>query len=159
AGSPLLPHVDLLSRYVVTSGNQGAGAPGMTGIVLSREFNVTNRFVQSELQIQWTLIDFGRTAGRVGQAAARERVPAPRLAPAGQPVALDAATAYLQVLLAEAGERTQRDALRSAEAFRADARARRAAGVADRNDELRAAVLVAAEADRLTEAGRQVAAA
>ena len=159
AGTPLLPHLDLLNRYVGTSPNMGAGAPGIVGIIPTRGITQTNLFFQSELQLQWTLIDFGRTANRLGQAAAQERVAAARLARAGQTVALDATTAYLQVLLAKAYEQTQRDAVRSAEAFLADAKSRRMAGTADRNDELRAEVLTAGETDRLVEARRQVAAA
>jgi outer membrane protein TolC len=159
AGTPLLPHLDLLNRFVGTSPNLGAGTPGVVGIIPTRGTKVTNLLVQSELQLQWTLIDFGRTANRLGQAAAQERVAAARLTRAGQTVALDAATAYLQVLLAKAGEQTQRDAVRSAEAFLEDARAKRKAGTADRNDELRAEVLTAGETDKLVEARRQVAAA
>lgn len=158
-GSTLRPHVDLLQRAVITAPTQGAGAPGLTGIVLGSGQNEAAQFLQSELQIQWTLADFGRTSGRVGQAAARERIAGARLARASQTVALNVASAYLQVLLAEAAERTRREALRSAELFRDDARTRRAAGDADRDDVLRADALVAAEADRLVEARRQVSAA
>jgi len=157
AGSPLLPHVNLLSRYIITSASQGAGAPGLTGVVLSKKTVGVNSFVQSELELQWTLIDFGRTAGRVGEAAARERAETARLRRSEQSVGLDAVTAYLSVLLAQADERTQRNALRWAEIFLADARVRRKAGTADRNDDLRAEVLVASEQDRLAEARRQVA--
>lgn len=157
AASPLLPHIDWLTRSIITSPNQGAGAPGLTGAVLVKGTHVTNLFVQSELQLQWTLIDFGRTAGRVGESEAKQRAAAARLARAEQTIALDATTVYLQVLLAEAGERTQRNALKWAEIFLADARTRRKAGTADKNDDLRAEVLKAAEADRLTEAQRQVA--
>src|SRR5262245_6774645 len=42
AASPLLPRLNVLNRYIVTSANQGAGAPGLTGAVLSERFTGTN---------------------------------------------------------------------------------------------------------------------
>jgi outer membrane protein TolC len=100
----------------------------------------THSFGQAELQLQWMLLDFGRRAGRHGQAVARQRVAELRLTRAGQTVALDTCTAYLQVLLTSALRVVRASAIQAAEATLRDTKARRAAGAAERDDVLRAEV-------------------
>src|SRR5262249_51156981 len=114
-------------------------APGPVGAVLP-DRDATHSFAQAELQMLWTLYDFGRTRGRYGQAVSRERIAELQLARAKETVAFDVATDYMQGLLTAAVRGVQEEATRSAEAPLKDPRARRAAGVADRDDVLRAEV-------------------
>jgi outer membrane protein TolC len=139
AFAPFLPQVDLLTRYVATSENLGPGSPGPVGAVLP-DRDATHSFAQAELQLLWTVYDFGRTRGRYGQAVSRERIAELQLARAKETVAYDVATDYMQGLLTAAVRVIQEEAIRSAEATVKDTRARRAAGVADRDDLLRAEV-------------------
>jgi outer membrane protein TolC len=148
AFSPLLPQVDLLTRYIVTSENLGPGSPGPVGAVLPDK-NATHSFAQAELEVLWTIYDFGRTGGRYGQAVSRERIAELQLARAKETVAFDVTTDYMQGLLTAAVRVVQEEAIRSAEATLKDTRARRAAGVADRDDVLRADVQLSESRDAL----------
>ena len=74
AFAPFLPEIDLLFQSGVTSNNQGPGATGPTGFILPSSTPGTHSYVQTELQLQWTLYDFSRRAGRYHQAAAREPI-------------------------------------------------------------------------------------
>ncbi|MBV8432141.1 MAG: TolC family protein, partial [Solirubrobacterales bacterium] len=78
--------------------------------------------------------------GRYRQAAARERVTELQFVRAGQTVEFDVAGAYLDVLLARASRRVQDDAVRRAQAILDDTVARSKAGVALKEDVLRAEV-------------------
>lgn len=139
AFAPFLPEVDMMNRFVVAAPNIGPGAPGILGVVLPTGDGVRN-FGQTELQVHWTLCDFGRTAGRFAQAVSQEKIVQLRLLRARQTVAFDVLVAYLQVLHAQALAQVQEQYLRSARAFLADARSRHQAGTAERNDVLRADV-------------------
>jgi outer membrane protein TolC len=139
AFAPFLPEVDLYTRYGGASPTLSPGAPGPVGGILPSG-DGPRGFVQAEVDLQWTVWDFGRTAGRYGQALSRERVAELQLARARQAVAFDVTAAYLSVLRAQAFVRVQELSVRRAEAVRDDARARRQGGVADRNDVLRAEV-------------------
>ncbi len=139
AFAPFLPEVVLLFQSGATSNNQGPGATGPTGFILASTPG-THGYVQTELQLLWTLYDFGRRAGRHNQAAARERIAKLQLVRADQTVQFDVTAAYLNILLAHASRLVQEDAIRQAEATLKDARARLKGGVADPNDVLRAEV-------------------
>jgi outer membrane protein TolC len=139
AFSPFLPQIDLLGQYGVVSGTFAPGIPGNEGFLLPSGTG-TRSYAQTELGLQWTLYDFGRTGGRYRQAVARERITQLRLSRAEQTVAFDVATAYLNVLLAHASRRVQEDAVRRAEAILEDTAARRKGGVALKDDVLRAEV-------------------
>jgi len=140
AFAPFLPEIDLLFQSGATSNNQGPGATGPTGFILASSTPGTHGYVQTELQLLWTLYDFGRRAGRHNQAAARERIAKLQLVRADQTVQFDVTAAYLNILLARASRLVQEDAIRQAEATLKDARARLKGGVADPNDVLRAEV-------------------
>jgi outer membrane protein TolC len=140
AFAPFLPQVDLVSRYGASSANLGPGAPGITGAILPSTLSAAHTFAQAEFELQWTLYDFGRTAGRYQQALARERLTKLQLLRAQETVAFDVTAAYLQGLLTAAVRVIQEEAIRRAEATLKDTRSRRAAGVADRDDVLRAEV-------------------
>jgi outer membrane protein TolC len=139
AFAPFLPQVALFSRYGATSGNLSPGAPGPTGGIEATSFN-THSFVQSELQVQWTVHDFGRTAGRFRQAVSAERIAELQYTRARETVAFDAALAFSQALLGRSVRTIREEAVRRAEAVLKDTKARRAAGVADRDAVLRAEV-------------------
>jgi outer membrane protein TolC len=139
AFAPFLPQIDLLGQYGVVSGTLAPGVPGNEGFLLPSGFG-TRSYAQTELGLEWTLYDFGRTGGRYRQAVARERISELRLARADQTVEFDVAVAYLDVLLARASRRVQEDAVRLAQAFLDDTEARRQAGVALKEDVLRAEV-------------------
>ena len=100
----------------------------------------TRSYAQTEVGLEWTLYDFGRTGGRYRQAVARERITELQLARATRPWSSTWPTAYLDVLLARASRRVQEDAVRRAEAILDDTEARRKEGVALKDDVLRAEV-------------------
>jgi outer membrane protein len=151
AFAPFLPQVDLLNRYVATGKSTLPGAPGPTGAV-----NITGigtyQCYQSELQLQWTLYDFGRTAGRYGQADLREKITQLQALRAKETVAYDVAAAYLQALEAAAFRRIAVETVRRAEAVLQDVRARREGGVALRDDVLRGEVQLSESRDALVRA-------
>jgi outer membrane protein len=148
AFAPFLPQFDLLTHSGVTSKALGPAAAGVTGIILPSAVGM-HSFAQTELQLQWTLCDFGRTLGRYRQAGARENIAQLRYARAGETVAFDVAAAYLDALRANAVRIIQEDAIRRAEATLKDTRSRRAAGVAEREDVLRAEVQLSLARDAL----------
>ena len=139
AFAPFLPQIDVLGQYGVTSANLAPGIPGPTGFLLAGNFG-TRGYAETEVALQWTLYDFGRTGGHYRQAVARERITELQLTRAGQTVEFDVAAAYLDVLLARASRRVQDDAVRRAQATLDDTVARRQGGVALKEDVLRAQV-------------------
>jgi outer membrane protein TolC len=142
AFSPFLPQIDYLSHAAVTSAALGPAAAGVTGIILPSA-TATHEYAQAELQLQWTLYDFGRTAGRYHQSQAQEQIAELQSARAEQTVRFDVASAYLLSLRAGAIRRIQEEAIRRAEAALRDTRSRRAAGVAEKDDVLRGEVQLA----------------
>jgi outer membrane protein TolC len=139
AFAPFLPQVDLLGQYGVVSDTLAPGKAGYAGFILASGSGTRN-YAQTELGLQWTLYDFGRTGGRYHQAVARGHITELQLLRADQTVEFDVATAYLDVLLARAFHRVQVDAVRRAEATLDDTVAGSAGGVALREDVLRAQV-------------------
>src|SRR4029077_17498665 len=115
AFAPFLPQIDLLGQYGVVSSTEAPGIPGPEGFLLAGNFG-TRSYAQTEIGLQWTLYDFGRTGGRYQQAMAQERIAELQLVRADQTVEFDVATAYMDVLLARALHRVQVDAVRRAEA-------------------------------------------
>src|SRR6185436_10400312 len=104
AFAPFLPQIDLLTRYVATGKSTLPGAPGPTGVVNVTDIG-TYSVWQGELQLQWTLYDFGRTAGRYRQADLREKIAGLQARRARETVAFDVAAAYLQALVEAAFRR------------------------------------------------------
>jgi TolC family type I secretion outer membrane protein len=139
AFAPFLPQIDLLGQYGAVSSTLAPGVPGNEGYLLASGTG-TRSYAQTEVGLEWTLYDFGRTGGRYRQAVARERVTEFQLARADQTVEFDVANAYLDVLLARASRRVQEDAVRRGEAILEDTTARREGGVALKDDVLRAEV-------------------
>jgi outer membrane protein len=148
AFAPFLPQIDLLGQYGVVSGTLNPGVPGYTGS-LRADGEGTRDYAQTELGLQWTLYDFGRTGGRYRQSVARGRIADLQLVRADQTVEFDVATAYVDVLLARAYRRVQIDAVRRAEAILDDTVAGRTGGVALREDVLRAQVQVSESREAL----------
>jgi outer membrane protein len=137
--APFLPQVDFLHQTGVVSSTLSPGIPGDEGFILPNGMG-TRTYTQSEVGLEWTLYDFGRTCGRYLQSVARERVTELQLVRANQTVEFDVANAYLDVLLARASRRVQEDAVRRAEAVLGDTVARRQQGVALKDDVLRSEV-------------------
>jgi outer membrane protein len=148
AFAPFLPQVDLLTRGVATNKAILPGSPGPTGAVNPSAIG-TYEISQSELQLQWTLYDFGRTAGRYGQASMREKIARLQALRARQTVSYDVATAYFQALEALALRRIAVETVRRAQAVLEDVRARKDNGVALRDDVLRDEVQLAESRDAL----------
>jgi outer membrane protein TolC len=148
AFSPFLPEIDFLSHVGVTSGAMGPASAGASGIILATNFD-THSYGQAELQLQWTLYDFGRTAGRYRQAEARSRIAELQSSRAQETIAYDVANAYLLALRAAAVRVIQEETIRQAEAILRDTRSRRAAGVAEKDDVLRGEVHLAAAREDL----------
>jgi outer membrane protein TolC len=103
----------------------------------------------NEFGIQWTILDFGRRAGRYGQAVDKARAESLVLERARQTVAFDVASAYFQLLATRAEVRVREEAVRTAESIRRDVGTRRLGGTAEREDVLRADVEVSRTAEEL----------
>jgi outer membrane protein len=151
AFAPFLPQIDMLNRFVATGKSSLPGAPGPTGAVNIRAIGHYTTY-QTELQLQWTLYDFGRTGGRYRQSVMREKIAQLQAERARETVAYDVATAYLQALEAAAFRRIAVETIRRAEAVLEDVRARRAGGVALRDDVLRGEVQLSESRDALVRA-------
>ena len=93
--------------------------PGGSFVPASLNAGVTS-FIVAEAGVQWTLYDFGRTAGRYGQAVDRAQVEALALARARQTIAFEAAQAYFRLLAAQANLRVRDEALQRASAVLRD---------------------------------------
>lgn len=148
AFAPFLPQIDLFNRLAGTDANLSPGAPGLTGSILTQGRG-GHGFVQSELQMQWTLYDFGRTAGRYGRSTAQAQIARLRLSRACETIVFETRAAYWRGLQGRDGRIIGLEAVRRSEATLHDAEARRAGGVADRDDVLRSKVQVAAARERL----------
>lgn len=153
AFAPFLPEMDVFSRVGGTSETLSPGAPGPVGGILAASEGARG-FQQAEVDLQWTIYDFGRRSGRYNRAISRERAVALQLVRAKQTVAFDVAAAYLGLLRAYAAREVQEQAIRRARAALDDAEARRKAGVAERDDILRAELLVAEARDAAIAATR-----
>jgi outer membrane protein TolC len=152
AFAPFLPEVGWFSRLGVASPILSPGAPGPVGGILPSGLDVVHTFVQAEIDLQWTVWDFGRTSGRYYQAVSRQRIAGLQLVRAQQTVAYDVAAAYIGVLLAQASRVVQEQAIRQAETVLQDARARRLGGVAFLDDVLRAEVQLSEARENLVAA-------
>ncbi len=152
AFAPFLPEIDLLTHSGVTSPKLGPASAGQTGIIIPTNIE-THSYAQAELQVQWTICDFGRTAGRFQQAGARTHIAELQSLRMEQTIGYSVATAYLQALRARAARLIQEEASRRAQAILRDTRSRRAAGVVEKDAVLRAQVQLAAAAEDVDIAG------
>jgi outer membrane protein len=148
AFAPFLPQIDVLAQYGVVSSTLAPGVPGNEGYLLANGFG-TRSYAETEVGLQWTLYDFGRTSGRYRQAVARESITELQLERAKQSVEFDVAAAYMELLLARASRRVQEDAVRRAQAILDDTVARRKGGVALKEEVLRAEVLLSESREAL----------
>jgi outer membrane protein TolC len=138
AFAPFLPTVHLSYRFAAFSSEIQPNSEQLSVVVGLGEG--TQAFAQGELQLQWTVHDFGRTAGRYGRAVSQQRIAELRARRAEETVAFDTTAAYLQVLYARASRVVREQSVRRAEAVLKDTIARRKGGVAEREDVLRAEV-------------------
>lgn len=102
----------------------------------------SDRFDRAELAVQWTMWDFGRRAGRFGQAVSATEIARLQYERARQTTTFTITTAYLAVLQARATHRVADEAVRRAESVLRDARNFLQRGLAIRNDVLRTEVLL-----------------
>jgi outer membrane protein TolC len=112
--------------------------PGLGAIPFG--LNLGTTFELAELKIQWLLLDFGRRLGLHEQARLATYIATLQTERAYQTVADEVATAYYNVLRAEALRRTAQDALRRAEEQLGDARKLEHEGVVEREIVLRSEV-------------------
>jgi outer membrane protein len=138
AFAPFLPVVGTGFRY---SAFNLPVLPGGSFVPASLNGGVTS-FAIAEAGIQWTVYDFGRTAGHYGQAVDRARIEELSMARRQQTVAFEVAQTYFRLLAAESHFRVEEEALRQADSILADVQARFAAGVVQRENVLRAEVEV-----------------
>ncbi len=73
AFSAFLPQVDFLTHEGITSPNLGPASAGVTGIIVPTA-TATHDYAQAELQLSWTIYDFGHTGGQYHQAQAHEQI-------------------------------------------------------------------------------------
>jgi outer membrane protein TolC len=109
-----------------------------------------------EIGVQWTICDFGRTAGRYGQAITRRQIAELQLERARQTIAYETAAGYYHLLLTRAILRIREQATKQAEAILKDTTARLENGTADRNMLMRAQVEVSESREALVAAQEQV---
>ncbi|HEY1785299.1 MAG TPA: TolC family protein [Pirellulales bacterium] len=138
AFAPFLPTVGASFRY---SAFNVPVLPGGSFVPASLSSGVTS-FALAEAGIQWTVYDFGRTAGHYGQAVNRARSEELSMARRQQTVAYEVTQCYFRLLAAQSNLRVQDEALRQAESILADTRARFVGGVVQRETVLRAEVEV-----------------
>jgi outer membrane protein TolC len=148
AFAPFLPE---MGYHYIFSGFNEPVIPGGAFVPASLQRGVFS-YSLNEFGIQWTILDFGRRAGRYGQALSRARAESLVLERARQTIAFDVASAYFQLLAARAEVRVRAEAMRTAEAIRRDVGTRRLGGTAEREDVLRAAVEVSRTAEELVAA-------
>jgi outer membrane protein len=103
----------------------------------------SDHFDLTELNVQWTVWDFGRTPGRYGQAVTQVEIAKLQYERARQTVAYNVTAAYFQVLQARALRIIAAEAVRRAESVLRDSRNFLKRGTGIRNDVYRADVLLA----------------
>jgi outer membrane protein TolC len=150
AFAPFLPEFGTRARY---SAFTEPVIPGGAYVPASLAGGA-NSYSIAEAGTQWTLYDFGRTAGRYGQAVSQTRIAELQRTRGQQVVAFDVARGYFTLLQAQAVARVHHQALQQAEAILDDTRARREGGVADPEAVLRAEVEVSLARERVV-AGEQ----
>ncbi len=103
----------------------------------------SDRFDATELNVQWTIWDFGRTAGKFGQAVAALDIARLQYLREKQTVAFNVTAAYLAVLQTQATRRVAEEAVRRAQSDLRDARNFLKRGTGIRNDVLRTETFLA----------------
>ncbi|QDU61485.1 Outer membrane efflux protein [Planctomycetes bacterium Pan216] len=144
AFAALLPEARISYRDVAGT---PAAAPFSLPTIPSSVGNITfggasDHFQIAELNMQWTIWDFGRLLGRFGQAQDRWRITELQWQRARQTIHFDVTTSYLELLRARANRRIAEESVRRAESHLTDARHRLRRGTGLRNDVLESEVLV-----------------
>jgi outer membrane protein TolC len=140
-----LPQAQLYYRHIEgTPSEHPFALPTLPTAIGNIAFgNPSDRFDATELNVQWTLWDFGRTAGKFGQAVAALDVARLQYLRGRQTVAFNVTAAYLSVLQTQAALRVAQEAVRRAESDLRDARNFLKRGTAIRNDVFRADTFLA----------------
>jgi outer membrane protein TolC len=139
-----LPQARLYYRHIEgTPSEHPFALPTIPTAIGNVAFGQSDRFDATELNVQWTLWDFGRTAGKFGQSVAALDVARLQYRRALQTVAFNVTAAYLMLLQTRAVTRVAEEAVRRAESDLRDARNFLRRGTAIRNDVLRAETFLA----------------
>ena len=125
AFAPFLPQIGTGFRY---SAFNLPVLPGGSFVPASLGSGVTS-FTLAEAGIQWTLYDFGRTAGHYNAAVDRARIEELSMARRQQTVAYEVAQTYFRLLAAEAHLRVEQEALLQADSILDETQARFVGGV------------------------------
>jgi outer membrane protein TolC len=139
AESKFYPRLDTLSRFVSVTPNLGPGAPGPTGGLFPNGPGPYSAW-QSELQLSWTLYDFGRRDSLWQQSRLLTQMAELRVHRLHSTIASEVTLTYLLALEAQAVGKIAQESTRRAEAILEDAKGRVAGGVALKEDVLRAEV-------------------
>ncbi|MBN1421982.1 MAG: TolC family protein [Planctomycetes bacterium] len=122
---------------------KASGFNPLTGTFVEQEFDLGSRQDgRGSIDLSLLLLDFGATAGRIRQAEWAERIAEAEATRVDREVALAAARAYFELLLARHLEDAARATLESAGLAEADAQNLARSGMALANDVLRAEVRV-----------------
>ena len=152
AYAPFLPEVGTSFRY---SAFNIPVLPGGSFVPASISTGVTS-FSIAEAGVQYTIADFGRRAGHYSQSVNRARIEEMAWIRARQTIAFEAAQAYFRLLSARVALQVREEAMLDAERILADTKARRAGGVAERENVLRAEVELSQTRQYLLGARQQV---
>jgi outer membrane protein TolC len=136
AYAPFLPELGTSVRY---SGFTQPVLPGGSFVPASISAGVES-FMLAEAGVQYTIADFGRRAGRYGQAVHQARSQELSQVRATQTIAFEVVQAYLRLLVAQSILRVRDEALRDANRILADTKARLEGGVVERESVLRSEV-------------------
>jgi len=101
AFAPFLPELWLDTRYGASTPPLSPGAPGPVGAIIPTGTGSTT-FAQAELDLQWTLWDFGRTTSKYGQSLIAKEIAGLQYVRAQQTVAFDVTSAYFEALSSKA---------------------------------------------------------
>jgi outer membrane protein TolC len=141
AFAPFLPQVNLIQRAFAGENPNTDGFP----LPLSEYSDAKGyqTYEVTEMYMQWTLWDFGRTYGRYRQAELGIDIARLQSERARQTTAYEVSAAYSRVLQAQAALRVGREAVRLAESVLAISRKSREAGLVPGDQVLRAEVQLA----------------
>jgi outer membrane protein TolC len=152
AFAPFLPQFDFSYHFAGYSKPSLPAGSFVPAILNNGQFALSI----PEIGVQWTLCDFGRTAGRYGQAVTRTQITELQMERARQTIVYETAAGYYHLLLTRALLRIREQAVKQAEAILKDTRTRLDNGTADRNALLRADVEVSESRETLVAAQEQV---
>jgi len=135
---------EAVASYRDVRGSNGFVLPTIPSYVGNAAFGgSSDSFQNAELNLQWTVWDFGRTPGRFGQARAAADVAELQYERGRQTVAFNVTAAYFSLLQKRALSAVAEEAVRRAQSFLNDAKNYLQYGTAVEEDVLQAELLLA----------------